>query len=97
MFQVDESKLATHVLAIMIAGIDNGIKECIGFFATTSAKAEFLYQCMWKAVAYLELIGLKVCAVIGSSVIENDYCIASFFYKQAINIIECQKFIKRDA
>ena len=42
--------VATHILAFMVVGINNSIKESVGHFATTSAKAEFLFQKMWKAV-----------------------------------------------
>ena len=61
MLQTSTTKaLASHVLALMMVGINNDVKECIAYFATTSAKTGFLYQCMWKAVAYLEICGMKV-------------------------------------
>ena len=52
--------VATHILAFMVVGINNSIKESVGHFATTSAKAEFLFQKMWKAVALLKARGMKV-------------------------------------
>ena len=51
--------VASHVLVFMVVGINNDIKESIGYFATTSAKSDFLFNKLWRAVAYLEESGFK--------------------------------------
>ena len=58
-----ESDLASHVLVLMVVGVNSHLKRSLGYFPTKAATPVFLYQTFWRAVGILELqCGLKVCA-----------------------------------
>jgi len=68
-FVHDSSKLATHTLAFMIAGVSptSTLKQTLAYFGTTSVSAATLYPMFWKAVYILERIcGLKVTYVLNN-------------------------------
>ena len=56
-----EKDIASHVLVLMVVGVNTHLKMCLGYFPTRSATAEYLYPIFWRAVCILEMqCGLKV-------------------------------------
>ena len=56
-----EKDLATHVLVLMIVGVNTQLKMTLGYFPTRSVTADCIYLIFWEAVSILEIqCGLKV-------------------------------------
>ena len=59
-FQDQEREVAGYVLVFMIVGVNNNIKQALGYFATQTATSDVLFPLLWTAVALVEQAGLKV-------------------------------------
>jgi hypothetical protein len=57
----EDAQLASHVLVFYVAGINSTLSMSLGFFPTKNVTADDIYQNLWNAVFYLEVVcGLKV-------------------------------------
>ena len=60
LLQDPDTMIASHVLVFMAVGVNNNLKQSLGYFGTQTATSDVLYPLLWEAVAYLEQQGLKV-------------------------------------
>jgi len=66
----EEPAAATKMLAYMVKGVANNVKEIVAYFPTKAVTREQLYDFTWEVIAALKIAGIKVLSVVcdGASV-----------------------------
>ena len=75
--QMNENKIASHVLVFMIRGLKSNFKLAAATYATTTATAEQIYVRFWELVGIVELLGFKARVFVGDGASTNRRFIAS--------------------
>ena len=64
-------ELATHVLSVMVRGIFSPLHTSIGYFPTSTASGDQLYNIIWDGVETLHTVGFRVRAFIADGASTN--------------------------
>jgi hypothetical protein len=69
----EESELASHVLVVMVRGIDSSLHSPVAMYMypTTGVTSEQLYPCLWECVRYVEAAGMAVRAFVADGASSN--------------------------
>jgi hypothetical protein len=67
----EESELASHVLVVMVRGIDSSLHSPVAMYPTTGVTSEQLYPCLWECVRYVEAAGMAVRAFVADGASSN--------------------------